>query len=50
MKSDLPIIFAEISKNLFFHSKKGLTLMIKHMWMEESPQMEDRNQLTKSKK
>jgi len=50
MRSDLPIVFAEISKDLFFHSKKGGTLMIKHMWMEEPPQMEDRNQLTKSKK
>jgi len=50
MRSDLPIIFTEISKDLFLHSKKGGILMIKHMWMEEPPQMEDRNQLTKSKK
>ena len=49
MRSDLPLIFAEISSDLFFHSKKGGKLMIKHMWMEEPPQMEDRNQLTKSK-
>ena len=50
MRSDLPLIFTEISKDLFLHSKKGGILMIKHMWMEEPPQMEDRNQLTKSKK
>jgi len=50
MRSDLPLIFAEISKDLFFHSKNGGKLMIRHMWMEEPPQMEDRNQLTKSKK
>jgi len=50
MRSDLPLIFTEISKDLFMHSKKGGILMIKHMWMEEPPQMEDRNQLTKSKK
>jgi len=49
MRSDLPLIFTEISKDLFLHSKKGGLLMIKHMWMEEPPQMEDRNQLTKSK-
>jgi len=50
MRSDLPLIFTEISKDQFLHSKKGGILMIKHMWMEEPPQMEDRNQLTKSKK
>ena len=50
MRSDLPLVFTEISKDLFLHSKKGGILMIKHMWMEEPPQMEDRNQLTKSKK
>jgi len=50
MRSDLPLVFTEISKDLFNHSKKGGILMIKHMWMEEPPQMEDRNQLTKSKK
>jgi len=50
MRSDLPLVFTEISKDLFFHSKKGGKLMIRHKWMEEPPQMEDRNQLTKSKK
>jgi len=50
MRSDLPLIFTEISKDQFLLSKKGGLLMIKHMWMEEPPQMEDRNQLTKSKK
>ena len=50
MRSDLPLIFTEISKDIFLFSKKGGKLMIQHMWMEEPPQMEDRNQLTKSKK
>jgi len=50
MRSDLAFVFTEISKDQFINSKKGGILMIKHMWMEEAPQMEDRNQLTKSKK
>jgi len=50
MRSDLPLIFTKIAKNTFFYSKKGGELMIQHMWMEEPPQMEDRNQLTKSKR
>ena len=49
MRSDLPLVFVEITKDLLSNSKKGGELMIRHMWMEEPPQMEDRNQLTKSK-
>ena len=50
MRSDLPLLFAKISKDTFSFSKMGGKLMIQHMWMEEPPQMEDRNQLTKSNK
>jgi len=47
MRSDLHIKLALIVKDTFEYSKKGGKLMIKHRWMEEPPQMEDRNQLTK---
>jgi len=50
MRSDLPFVFVEITRDLLSLSKKGGKLMIRHMWMEEPPQMEDRNQLTKFKK
>jgi hypothetical protein len=47
MRSDLQLKLGLISKDVFQFSKKGAELMIKHKWMEEPPQMEDRNQLTK---
>ena len=47
MRSDLHIKFVLIAKDSFEYSKKGGKLMISHKWMEEPPQMEDRNQLTK---
>ena len=47
MRSDLPLKLALISKDTFDYAKKGGKIMIKHKWMEEPPQMEDRNQLTK---
>ncbi|MGH4120412.1 DUF3231 family protein [Clostridium sp.] len=47
MRNDLPVKLGLISKNTFEYSKKGAKIMIKHKWMEEPPQMEDRNQLTK---
>ena len=49
LRSDLHRKLALISKDIFNYSKKGGKIMIKHKWMEEPPQMEDRNQLTKSK-
>ena len=49
MRSDLHVKLALIVKNTFSYSKKGGKLMIQHKWMEEPPQMEDRNQLTKLK-
>lgn len=49
LRSDLPTKFAFIIKDTFFFARDGTEIMIKHKWMEEPPQMEDRNQLTKSK-
>jgi len=49
MRGDLHVKLAVIVKNTFTYSKKGGKMMIKHGWMEEPPQMEDRNQLTKLK-
>ena len=47
MRRDLHIKLGRMSKNIFDFSKEGGKIMIKHKWMEEPPQMEDRNQLTK---
>ncbi|MCB2295664.1 DUF3231 family protein [Clostridium algoriphilum] len=49
MRGDLHSKLALISKDAFDFAKKGSKLMIEHKWMEEPPQMEDRNKLTKSK-
>jgi len=47
MRNDLPAKLALITKDTFQYSKKGAKIMIAHKWMEEPPQMEDRNQLIK---
>ncbi|HYE11416.1 MAG TPA: DUF3231 family protein [Patescibacteria group bacterium] len=47
MRSDLQLKLGLLSKDVFQFSKEGAEIMIKHRWMEEPPQMEDRNQLTK---
>jgi hypothetical protein len=49
MRSDLHAKLALIAKDTFDYAKKGSKLMIIHRWMEEPPQMENRNELTKSK-
>jgi len=49
MRGDLQLKLALIVKNTFSYSKKGGKIMIQYNWMEEPPQMEDRNQLTKLK-
>ncbi|WP_298841078.1 DUF3231 family protein [uncultured Clostridium sp.] len=48
LRNDLPLKLALIGKEAFTYAKKGGKLMIKHKWMEEPPQMEDRNQLIKN--
>lgn len=47
MRSDLQLKLGVVSKDIFQFSKEGAKIMIKHKWLEEPPQMEDRNQLTK---
>ncbi|MBU3182917.1 DUF3231 family protein [Clostridium psychrophilum] len=47
MRSDLHTKLTLIAKDIFGYAKKGGKIMIEHKWMEEPPQMEDRNQLTK---
>ena len=44
MRSDLQTKLGFIAKDTFEYSKKGGKIMIKNKWMEEPPQMEDRNQ------
>jgi len=47
MRNDLPLKLGLISKDTFQYAKEGSKIMINHKWMEEPPQMEDRNQLSK---
>jgi len=47
LRSDLHAKLSLIAKDTFSFAKKGGKLMIEHQWMEEPPQMEDRNLLTK---
>ena len=47
LRSDLHYKLVITAKNAFDFSKEGGIIMIDHRWMEEPPQMEDRNQLTK---
>jgi hypothetical protein len=47
MRSDLHLKLVITAKNAFDFAKEGGLIMIEHKWMEEPPQMEDRNQLTK---
>ena len=50
LRSDLPKRLTEIAMDTYKFASKGGQLMIKHNWLEEPPQKEDRNQLTESKK
>ncbi len=49
MRSDLPAKLAVISKDTLDLAREGGKLMIKHKWLEEPPQMEDRNMLIQTK-
>ena len=49
MRSDLHAKLSLIAKDTFDFSKKGGKLLIQNRWMEEPPQMEDRNQLIQQK-
>lgn len=48
MRSDLPMKLATLAKDTHDYSADGGKLMIKHKWLEEPPQMEDRNELIKA--
>ena len=43
MRGDLPLKLAFIAKDTLDFAREGGKLMIKHKWLEEPPQMEDRN-------
>lgn len=47
LRSDLPVKLNKMAKDIFDFSHEGGKLMIKNSWMEEPPQLEDRNQLSK---
>jgi hypothetical protein len=47
LRSDLPVKMALNAKDIFTFAQDGGKIMIKNGWMEEPPQIEDRNQLTK---
>ncbi|WP_342048784.1 DUF3231 family protein [Bacillus sp. OTU530] len=46
LRSDLPTKMTLLAKDIFSFAQDGGKLMIKNGWMEEPPQIEDRNQLT----
>ena len=47
LRSDLPARMAVLGADIFNFAQDGGKIMIKNGWMEEPPQIEDRNQLTK---
>lgn len=47
LRSDLPAKMALLAKDIFTYAQDGGKIMIKKGWMEEPPQVEDRNKLTK---
>ncbi|NOV01045.1 DUF3231 family protein [Paenibacillus planticolens] len=48
LRSDLPLAMARLAQKILPFVSEGGEIMIKHGWMEEPPQVEDRRQLTKS--
>ena len=47
LRSDLPIKMINEAKDILTYGQEGGKLMAKNGWLEEPPQMQDRNQLTK---
>jgi hypothetical protein len=47
LRNDLPAKMSLLAKDIFAFAQEGGKIMIKNGWMEEPPQMEDRNKLTK---
>ena len=49
LRGDLQLKLALISQDVFELSQKGMKIMVKYKWMEEPPQMENRESLIKRK-
>lgn len=47
LRSDLPAKMALLANDIYSFARKGGEILIKNGWMEEPPQIEDRNELTK---
>ncbi|MGM7723032.1 DUF3231 family protein [Metabacillus sp. Hm71] len=47
LRSDLPFKMAILAKNIYSFAREGAKIMLENGWLEEPPQIEDRNQLTK---
>ncbi len=47
LRNDLPAKMSIFMKDIFEYAHKGAKIMIKYGWLEEPPQMEERNQMTK---
>ncbi|WP_338035483.1 DUF3231 family protein [Halalkalibacter alkaliphilus] len=47
LRNDIPPVVILGAKDIFDYATDGAKLMVKHGWMEEAPQMEDRKQLLK---
>ncbi len=45
LRNDIPAKAGVFSKDIFEYAHKGAKIMIKHGWLEEPPQMEERDQL-----
>jgi hypothetical protein len=45
LRNDLPAKMAIFMKDIFEYAHRGAKIMIKNGWMEEPPQMEERNQM-----
>jgi hypothetical protein len=45
LRNDLPAKITVFLKDIFEYAHKGAKLMIRHGWMEEPPQVEERNEL-----
>ena len=46
MRNDLNLKFILTGKEVYFYGREGVKIMIKNGWLEEAPQMSDRNKLT----
>ncbi|MDQ0243380.1 hypothetical protein J2S09_000916 [Bacillus fengqiuensis] len=46
LRNDLPLKMVQLGQDIYSFAKEGGKIMIKNGWLEEPPQIEDRNQLT----